>query len=126
MLADSHCHLNYAGLVEEQGAVIDRARAAGVTAMLNISTRVAEWDAVIAVAEREGAKVFHAGTLLDAEGKLRANGGRVLNVTAGGATVREAQAGAYAAVNAIDFAEGFCRRDIGAREVEREKLSDRD
>ena len=53
MLADSHCHLNYAGLVEEQGAVIDRARAAGVTAMLNISTRVAEWDAVIAVAERE-------------------------------------------------------------------------
>jgi TatD DNase family protein len=53
MLADSHCHLNYAGLVEEQGAVIARARAAGVTAMLNISTRAAEWDAVIAVAERE-------------------------------------------------------------------------
>ena len=53
MLADSHCHLNYPGLVEEQGAVIARARAAGVTAMLNISTRAAEWDAVIAVAERE-------------------------------------------------------------------------
>jgi TatD DNase family protein len=53
MLADSHCHLNYPGLVEEQGAVIDRARAAGVTAMLNISTRAAEWDAVLAVAERE-------------------------------------------------------------------------
>src|SRR5579871_2500895 len=53
MLADSHCHLNYPGLVEEQGAVIARARAAGITAMLNISTRAAEWDAVIAVAERE-------------------------------------------------------------------------
>jgi TatD DNase family protein len=53
MLADSHCHLNYPGLVEEQGAVIARARAAGVTGMLNISTRVAEWDDVIAVAERE-------------------------------------------------------------------------
>jgi TatD DNase family protein len=53
MLADSHCHLNYPGLVEEQGAVIARARAAGVTAMLNISTRAAEWDAVIAVAARE-------------------------------------------------------------------------
>lgn len=53
MLADSHCHLNYPGLVEEQGAVIARARAAGVSAMLNIATRAAEWDAVIAVAERE-------------------------------------------------------------------------
>ncbi len=53
MLADSHCRLNYPRLVEEQGAVIDRARAAGVKAMLNISTRLAEWDAVIAVAERE-------------------------------------------------------------------------
>jgi TatD DNase family protein len=53
MFTDSHCHLNYKGLVEEQGAVIKRARAAGVTAMLNISTRASEWDAVIAVAERE-------------------------------------------------------------------------
>ena len=53
MFTDSHCHLNYKGLVEEQGAVLERARAAGVTAMLNISTRQAEWDDVIAVAERE-------------------------------------------------------------------------
>jgi TatD DNase family protein len=53
MLTDSHCHLNYKGLVEEQQAVLERARAAGVTNMLNISTRASEWDAVIGVAERE-------------------------------------------------------------------------
>lgn len=53
MLADSHCHLNYKGLVEEQQAVLERARARGVTAMLNISTRESEWDAVLATAERE-------------------------------------------------------------------------
>jgi TatD DNase family protein len=54
MFADSHCHLNYKGLVEEQPAVLARAREAGVEAMLNISTRRSEWDAVIGVAEREG------------------------------------------------------------------------
>jgi TatD DNase family protein len=53
MFVDSHCHLNYKGLVEEQQAVLERARAAGVDAMLNISTRASEWDAVIGVAERE-------------------------------------------------------------------------
>jgi phosphoribosylamine--glycine ligase len=74
----------------------------------------------IAGAETGGARVFHAGTALDADGALVANGGRVLNVTARGGTVREAQAGAYAAVDAIAFPEGFCRRDIGWREVERE------
>jgi TatD DNase family protein len=52
MYVDSHCHLNYKGLVEEQAAVIDRARRAGVTAMLNISTREREWDDVLGVAER--------------------------------------------------------------------------
>jgi TatD DNase family protein len=52
-LADSHCHLNYDGLVEQQAAVLARARAAGVTAMLNIATREREWDAVLATAERE-------------------------------------------------------------------------
>lgn len=52
MLADSHCHLNYKGLAEDQ-AVLARARDRGVTAMLNISTRENEWDAVIATAERE-------------------------------------------------------------------------
>lgn len=53
MLADSHCHLNYPGLVEDQPAVLERARSCGVTAMLNISTRESEWDAVVATAERE-------------------------------------------------------------------------
>jgi len=53
MFVDSHCHLNYKGLVEDQAAVLDRARAAGVTGMLNIATRASEWDDVLAVAERE-------------------------------------------------------------------------
>jgi len=53
MFVDSHCHLNYKGLVEEQAAVLARARAAGVETMLNISTRASEWDAVLATAERE-------------------------------------------------------------------------
>lgn len=53
MFVDSHCHLNYKGLVEEQPAVLERARAAGVAKMLNISTRASEWDDVLAVAERE-------------------------------------------------------------------------
>ena len=53
MFTDSHCHLNYKGLVEEQQAVLARARSAGVTTMLNISTRQSEWDEVIGLAERE-------------------------------------------------------------------------
>jgi TatD DNase family protein len=53
MLADSHCHLNYKGLAEEQQAVLARARGRGVTAMLNIATRESDWDDVLAVAERE-------------------------------------------------------------------------
>nr|WP_315458819.1 phosphoribosylamine--glycine ligase [uncultured Sphingorhabdus sp.] len=66
-----------------------------------------------------GAKVFHAGTA-EIDGRLVAAGGRVLNVTAIGATVRDAQAAAYAAVDQVDFPTGFCRLDIGWREVERE------
>jgi TatD DNase family protein len=53
LLVDSHCHLNYEGLVEDQPAVLARARAAGVGMMLNISTREREWGAIIATAERE-------------------------------------------------------------------------
>ena len=63
--------------------------------------------------------MFHAGTALK-DGALVASGGRVLNVTARGASVTEAQARAYAAVDAIEFPQGFCRRDIGWREVARE------
>ncbi|ALC12657.1 TatD family hydrolase [Sphingopyxis sp. 113P3] len=51
MLVDSHCHLNYKGLAEQQGEVLARARARGVTAMLNIATRENEWDEVLAAAE---------------------------------------------------------------------------
>ena len=53
MFADSHCHLNYKGVFEQQADVLARARARGVGAMLNISTRESEWDAVVATAERE-------------------------------------------------------------------------
>jgi TatD DNase family protein len=52
MFVDSHCHLNYKGLVEDQSAVLERARAAGVSTMLNISTRESEWADVVGVAER--------------------------------------------------------------------------
>ncbi|KZY57288.1 LuxR family transcriptional regulator [Erythrobacter sp. HI0063] len=52
MLVDSHCHLEYKGLVEEQDAVLDRARTAGIGAFLNISTKRSEWDQVIATAHR--------------------------------------------------------------------------
>ncbi len=65
------------------------------------------------------AKVFHAGTAVS-DGQLVANGGRVLNVTAKGSSVTEAQRTAYNAVDAVDFASGFCRRDIGWKEVARE------
>jgi len=53
MFVDSHCHLDYAGLAERQQEVLAAARATGVTAMLNIATRAAEWDAVLETAERE-------------------------------------------------------------------------
>jgi phosphoribosylamine--glycine ligase len=72
----------------------------------------------IEAAEAEGAKVFHAGTALH-DGKLVASGGRVLNVTALGGTVAQARERAYAAVDAIAFPTGFCRRDIGWRELAR-------
>jgi phosphoribosylamine--glycine ligase len=75
----------------------------------------------VADAEATGAKVFHAGTKLDSDDALTASGGRVLNVTAKGANVREAQARAYTAVDAIRFPTGFCRRDIGWREAAREE-----
>ena len=70
----------------------------------------------IDAAEATGAIVFQAGTRDDG-GKLVAAGGRVLAVTATGASVAEAQAAAYKAVDAIDFPTGFCRRDIGWRAI---------
>jgi len=67
----------------------------------------------------EGVQIFHAGTKAE-DGRILANGGRVLNVSATGKTVREAQARAYAAIARIRWPEGFYRRDIGWRAVERE------
>lgn len=74
-------------------------------------------NTIIAKAEdldSDTVRVFHAGTVRR-NGQLLANGGRVLNVTAIGDTVGEARQRAYAAVDAIDWPEGFCRRDIGWR-----------
>ncbi len=66
-------------------------------------------------------KVFHAGTARGEGGELLAVGGRVLNVTALGDTITEAQRRAYDAVAKIDWPGGFYRKDIGWRAVEREK-----
>jgi phosphoribosylamine--glycine ligase len=71
---------------------------------------VAEAEAI------EDVLVFHAGTREEA-GRLLANGGRVLNVTALGRTIAEAQSRAYAAIEKIEWPEGFCRGDIGWRAV---------
>jgi len=70
----------------------------------------------------EGVEIFHAGTRAGG-GKILSHGGRVLNVCATGKTVTEAQARAYAAVDRIQWPEGFCRRDIGWQAVQREKVS---
>src|SRR5262247_4535262 len=74
-----------------------------------------------AAAQVDGVEIFHAGTKADGS-RILANGGRVLNVCALGKTVGEAQARAYRAVDRIRWPDGFCRRDIGFRAVERESL----
>ena len=66
----------------------------------------------------EGVTIFHAGTRM-VDGGLFASGGRVLAVTAQGRSLGEARDRAYRAVDAIDFEDGFHRRDIGWRELER-------
>lgn len=68
----------------------------------------------------EGVEIFHAGTKQDGQ-KITANGGRVLNVSALGKNVTQAQGRAYQAVDRIKWPEGFCRRDIGWQAVKREK-----
>lgn len=76
--------------------------------------------AIEAAEQVEGVTVFHAGTALS-DGELQAKGGRVLAVTAVADTFVSARARAYRAVDQIDFADGFHRRDIGWRELERER-----
>jgi phosphoribosylamine---glycine ligase len=76
-----------------------------------------------AAAQVEGVEIFHAGTIAGTgadDDHIRANGGRVLNVCARGKSVRDAQTRAYAAVDRIKWPDGFCRRDIGWRAIERE------
>jgi phosphoribosylamine--glycine ligase len=77
-------------------------------------------DGLDAAAEIEGVEIFHAGTQAQ-NGKLVANGGRVLNVCAVGKTVAIANARAYQAIDLIRWSDGFCRRDIGWRAIERER-----
>ncbi len=72
-----------------------------------------------AAGKGDGVQIFHAGTAR-ADGRLVAAGGRVLNVTARGATVSQARERAYHAVSQIEWADGFCRSDIGWRAIERE------
>ena len=67
-------------------------------------------------------EIFHAGTTRR-DGEILATGGRVLNVTALGNSVQEAQACAHRAIDKIDWPEGYCRRDIGWRAIEREKTA---
>ena len=74
-----------------------------------------------AAAQVEGVEIFHAGTKVEG-GRILANGGRVLNVCALGKTVGQAQARAYQAVDRIKWVDGFCRRDIGYRAIQRESL----
>lgn len=76
----------------------------------------------VSAAEQKGAKIFHAGTKRDDKGNLIANGGRVLGVTAIADNVTTARDLAYEAVMSLDFDSGFCRTDIGWREIEREAV----
>jgi phosphoribosylamine--glycine ligase len=94
--------------------------APGYPAAPRTGSAIANLDAAAAA---ENVEIFHAGTALR-DGALVASGGRVLAVTATGATVAEAQARAYAAVDAVDWPEGFCRRDIGWREIARERAGE--
>ena len=71
-------------------------------------------------AKIDGVEIFHAGTLAK-DGAILANGGRVLNVCALGKTVTEVQARAYAAIDRINWPDGFCRRDIAWQAVEQER-----
>jgi phosphoribosylamine---glycine ligase len=72
-----------------------------------------------AAAAKPGVQIFHAGTRAEADGRIHAAGGRVLTVCATGGTLSAARDAAYAAIDAIDWPEGFCRRDIGHRALVR-------
>ena len=73
-------------------------------------------------AAMEGVEIFHAGTARH-DHRILATGGRVLNVTALGQDVSQARRRAYAAIELIDWPQGFCRSDIGWRAIEREQAN---
>lgn len=79
-----------------------------------------EIKGIEAASATEDVNIFHAGTVRDDAGRILANGGRVLNVTAVGDTVGQARDRAYEAVSRIDWPGGFCRSDIGWRAIHRE------
>ena len=85
-------------------------------------TRIEGLDEAASV---EGVEIFHAGTT-SKDGNILSHGGRVLNVCASGTSIAEAQQRAYAAVDRIQWPQGFCRRDIGWQAVEREKQTTKD
>ncbi|MDR3518342.1 MAG: phosphoribosylamine--glycine ligase [Azospirillaceae bacterium] len=101
----------------DQAALCVVMAAAGYPGPVVGGTAIRGLDAAAAV---PGVTVFHAGTRADADGTIRAAGGRVLGVAARAATVAEAQRNAYRAVDALDWPEGFCRRDIGWRAITRD------
>ncbi len=84
--------------------------------------KLTEINGIEEAANDPDVEIFHAGTV-SADGKLLSNGGRVLNVTARAATVSEAREKAYAAIERIDWPDGFYRKDIGWRAIEREAVS---
>jgi phosphoribosylamine--glycine ligase len=79
-------------------------------------------EGIAEAAQDDGVEIFHAGTA-EERGRIVSNGGRVLNVSALGKSVAEAQARAYEAVDRIRWPDGFCRRDIGWRALARERTS---
>jgi phosphoribosylamine--glycine ligase len=112
-------------LAQAEAPAFSRQTALTIVMATNGYPSLPEKGGVIHLADVKDAKIFHAGTA-EVGGQLVASGGRVLNVTATGDTVTHAQAVAYAAVDSIDFPGGFCRRDIGWREVAREAASGAD
>ncbi|MBV8687479.1 MAG: phosphoribosylamine--glycine ligase [Alphaproteobacteria bacterium] len=105
-------------LAEEEAPRFSRDAALTVVIAAKGYPGTPERGGAIRIGDVGEAKIFHAGTAIAGDG-LVAVGGRVLGVTARGATVAEARAAAYAAVDSIDFPSGFSRRDIGWREMAR-------
>ncbi len=107
-------------LAQAQVPLFSNATALTVVMAANGYPGIAEKGGLIEIGDVGDAKIFHAGTAERGD-ILIANGGRVLSVTGSGQSVTQARSAAYAGVDAIYFPTGFCRRDIGWREVEREQ-----